>query len=94
MDELHSPEVVVRVDVSDPFYVGPSSRRSYHARYGIRRENIRDSKHVFRLLDYDIEEMVGTAVGKNRWNCQFFRNRSKRNRVAGRYHTGEPVDPL
>jgi hypothetical protein len=94
VDELHAPEVVVRVNMRDPFYVGPSSRRSHHARYGVRRENVRDAKHVFRLLDDDVEEMVRAAVGKNCWNCQFFRNRSKRNCVAGRYHAGEPIDPL
>jgi hypothetical protein len=82
------------MDVGDPLYVGPRFARGQHAGYGVRGENVRHSKHVFRFSHHDVEQMVRAAVGENRRDCQFFRNRSKRNGVAGGYHAGEPVDSL
>src|SRR5512133_1833325 len=38
--------------------------------------------------------MVRAAVGENRRDRQFFRDRSKRNSIAGGYDAGEPVDSL
>src|SRR5262249_21569242 len=47
VNELHAAEIVVRMDVSDPFYVGPSSGCGRHARHTASDERIFVTRNTY-----------------------------------------------